>query len=41
MPLGLLEKVMYEGEKGSYKKAAAHFIATHEKMVDYWVTGKK
>lgn len=41
IPLGMLEKVMYEGEQSSYKKAAAHFIATHPKMVDYWITGKK
>ena len=32
---------MYEAEQTSYPKAAAKFIKTHPKMVNYWVTGKK
>ncbi len=40
-PLGELEKLMYEAEQTSYPKAAAKFIKTHPKMVNYWVTGKK
>lgn len=41
IPLGTLEKVMYEAEQTSYEKAAAKFIKTHPKLVNYWVTGKK
>lgn len=40
-PLGELEKLMYQAEQTSYPKAAAKFIKTHPKMVNYWVTGKK
>lgn len=40
-PLGMLEKLMYRAEQTSYPKAAAEFIKTHPKMVNYWVTGKK
>jgi glycine betaine/proline transport system substrate-binding protein len=41
IPLGMLEKVMYQAEQTSYPKAAAQFIKNHPKMVNYWVTGKK
>jgi len=41
IPLGELEKLMYQAEQTSYPKAAANFIKTHPKMVDYWITGKK
>ncbi len=41
IPLGMLEKLMYQGEQTSYPKAAAKFIKTHPKMVNYWITGKK
>jgi glycine betaine/proline transport system substrate-binding protein len=41
IPLGTLEKVMYQAEQTSYPKAAAQFIKSHPKMVNYWITGKK
>ena len=41
IPLGTLEKVMYNAEQTSYQKAAAKFIKDHPKMVNYWITGKK
>lgn len=41
IPLGTLEKVMYNAEQTSYPKAAAKFIKDHPKMVNYWITGKK
>jgi glycine betaine/proline transport system substrate-binding protein len=41
IPLGELEKLMYQAEQTSYEKAAAQFIKTHPKLVNYWVTGKK
>lgn len=41
IPLGILERVMYNAERTSYPKAAAKFIKDHPKMVNYWITGKK
>jgi len=41
IPLGELEKLMYQAEQTSYPKAAAKFIKDHPKMVNYWITGKK
>ncbi len=41
IPLGELEKLMYRAEQTSYEKAAAQFIKTHPKLVNYWITGKK
>jgi glycine betaine/proline transport system substrate-binding protein len=36
-----LEALMYASERTSYEKAAADYIATHKKQIDYWVTGKR
>lgn len=36
-----LERLMFQAQQSSYKKAAADYIRTHEKLVDSWVTGNK
>jgi glycine betaine/proline transport system substrate-binding protein len=36
-----LEALMYASEDGSYKEAAAGYIATHKQQIDYWWTGKR
>lgn len=41
IPLDELERLMYAAEQTSYREAAASFIRTHAKQVDYWVTGSK
>ena len=41
IPLGDLEKLMYQAEQTSYEKAAAAYIKNHPKLVNYWITGKK
>jgi glycine betaine/proline transport system substrate-binding protein len=41
IPLDALERLMYAGEQTSYEDAAARFVQTHAKQVDYWLAGTK
>ncbi|HKJ71015.1 MAG TPA: glycine betaine ABC transporter substrate-binding protein [Gammaproteobacteria bacterium] len=39
LPLADLEAVMLEATKTSYEEAAAEYVASHPRRVNYWVTG--
>lgn len=41
MPLHELEELMYAAERTSYEKAAASYVKSHAKQVDYWLAGKR
>lgn len=39
IPLDELEALMAEATDSSYEEAVQHYIETHRRRVDYWVTG--
>lgn len=40
LPLADLEGLMLEASETSYEEAAANYVASHPRRVDYWVTGE-
>jgi glycine betaine/proline transport system substrate-binding protein len=40
IPIGDLQKAMYEAQETSYEQAVTHYIEANPKRIDYWVTGR-